>query len=355
MQNDSYHIALFTSLARDLRYAAVLIRSIASHFRSPEQLVFHFLFYDLEPQDLAELTTSVKDLPIQVELHPLDDQVGDKKSSRGFGYWAWMWVGRVLSLEVDRVLYIDCDMVAYRDIQPIWTTYMDEHVIAAVVDPGSRLHHCIRSLKEATRLLGLDYTMPPHYINAGLLFINLDLWREERVLERVEETFHDYQALRFHDQDAINLLLGDRVKLLSPEWNLLESIMLYEKWDFDLYQDFGPPQDYFQQRLRHFSGNMKPDGPNARASERERFYSLLDQTVWRGWRSPASKSPVSYLWGHMLDFHYLVVRGLKQRAIRRPWRRLVEVTLRAPYAPLVYPLLPLYRRFQSWQSKNLTR
>ena len=352
MQHDRYHIALFTSLAKDLRYAAVLIRSIALHFRSPEQLVFHFLFYDLEPHDLANLTKSVEDLPIQIELHPLDDRVQDRKSSPGFGYWAWMWASRVLSPEVDRVLYVDCDMIAYRDIEPLWNTDMDEHVIAAAIDPGSRLHGCIESLKETTSQLKLDYSAPAHYINAGLLFINLKLWREERVLERVVETFQDYQALRFHDQDAINLLLGDRVRLLSPEWNLLESIVLYEHWDFELYQDFGPPQDYFEPRIRHFSGNMKPDGPNARASERELFYSLLDQTVWRGWRSPVSKSPVSYLWGHLLDFHYVVVRGFKQRAIRQPLRRLLRYAFRAPYAPIVYLLLPLYRQIQSRRSKN---
>jgi hypothetical protein len=211
------------------------------------------------------------------------------------------------------------------------------------------------SLREAACELNLDFALPPRYVNAGLLFINLTRWKDDRVLEKIEETFHDYQALRFHDQDAINLLLGDRVKLISPEWNLLESVVLYEKWDYDLYRDFGPPQDYFEPRLRHFSGNMKPDGPNARASERERFYSLLDQTVWRGWRSPASKSLVSYFWGHLLDFHYIVIRGLKQGTIRKPWRKLAKVTLKAPYAPLVYPLLPLYRRYQSWRSRELTQ
>ena len=95
MENERYHIALFTSLAKDLRYAAVLIRSIAEHFRSPEQLVFHFLFYDLEPQDLSRLIDSLGDLPVELEFYPLDSQVGDRRFSPGFGYWAWMWAGRV--------------------------------------------------------------------------------------------------------------------------------------------------------------------------------------------------------------------------------------------------------------------
>lgn len=350
MQSDRYHIALFTSLAKDLRYAAVLIRSIAATFREPEKLVFHFLYFNLKTTQLADLTESVGDLPIELNLRPIDNHVGDRVSRPDFGYWARLWLGRVIPPEAERVLYLDCDMMAYRDIQPIWDTDIKGYVLAAVVDPGSRLHGCRQSLEEAVQRLNLEVPGPfRDYLNSGFLFINLKLWREERVLERVEETFHDYQALRFHDQDAINLLLGDRVKLLSPEWNLLESVVLYENWDFELYRDFGPPQDYFEPRLRHFSGNMKPDGPNARASERELFYSLLDQTVWRGWRSPVSKSLVSYLWGHLLDFHYVVVRGLKQKAIRQPFRRLLHYALRAPYAPIVYPLIRLYRLMRNWR------
>ena len=324
MQKSGYHITLFTSRPQDLRYAAVLIRSIATHFPSPRQLVFHFLFYDLRPEELTALTKSVEDLPVKMKLYPLEDQVGERRSQAGFGYWAWMWLGRVLP-EIDRVLYVDCDMMAYRDIQPLWSTEMDNFVIAAVADPGSRLHNCLGSLREAVDQLNLELAVPSQYINAGLLFINLTRWRQERVLERVEETFSDYQALRFHDQDAINLLLGDRVKLLSPEWNLLESVVLYENWDFELYKDFDPPQDYFEPRLRHFSGNMKPDGENA------------------SWRSEVSKSLLVRLRGRLLDFHYVAVRGLKQKAIRKPFARLLHFAWLAPYAPLVYPLLPFFR------------
>ncbi|MCA9780963.1 MAG: glycosyltransferase family 8 protein, partial [Candidatus Eremiobacteraeota bacterium] len=349
-----YHIALFTSLARDLRYAAVLIRSIAKHFCSPDKLVFHFMFYELEPQELARFTKSLNDLSVQVELHPLSSQVGDRVSKPDFGYWARLWLGRVLPSETERVLYLDCDMIAYRDIQPIWETDMDGHVVAAVEDPGNLLHGCRKSLKTAIDKLNLDFPDPSgRYINSGFLFINLKLWRNERVLERVEETFSDYQALRFHDQDAINLLLGDRVKLLSPEWNLLESVVLYENWDFELYREFDPPQEYFEPRLRHFSGNMKPDGRNARASERELFYSYLDQTLWRGWRSPESESLVIHLYGRLLDFHYVVVRGFKQKALKRPFEKLLSYAWAAPYAPLVYPLLPLYRLIRAWRVSRL--
>ena len=349
MNHSGYHIALFTSLARDLRYAAVLIRSITAHFSTPEQLVFHFLFYDLEPEDLSKLAQSVEDLPCRLRLCPLEDLVGARRSQPGFGYWAWMWVGRVLNPELDRVLYVDCDMLAYRDIRPLWSTDVHDFVAAAVADPGTRLHNCLDSLRQTVERLGLSYSVPSCYVNAGLLFLNLTRWRDERVLERIEKSFQNYQALRFHDQDAINLVLRDRVKLLSPEWNLLESVVLYENWDFELYREFDPPQEYFEPRLRHFSGNMKPDGRNARASERELFYSYLDQTLWRGWRSPESESLVIQLYGRLLDFHYVVVRGFRQKALKRPFEKLLHYAWPAPYAPVVYPLLPLYRLIRAWR------
>jgi lipopolysaccharide biosynthesis glycosyltransferase len=351
-----FQIALCTGLNRDLRYLAVLVRSIYEQFSEPEKLRFHLLHFQLTEDQLLPFHLSLEDIPCPVEFHRIDERVGRRVDEPGFGYWGRLWLMDVLPASIDRVLYLDSDMLCCADLRPLWETDIDECFAAVVQDPGTRVHGCEQSLAKSAAEFGFEPPAERSYFNSGMLFLNLPRCREIGLLKIVEETFRGhYNDLRFWDQDALNLIFREQVVYLSPEWNLVESIHLFEHWDFELYQEFPEPRQYFFPRLRHFSGKMKPDGPYARASEAELFYRYLDQTAWKGWRSKESSKWYRAIVGHLLDFHYVVVRGLKQRALPSPWSELFKVVQRAPYVLILYPLIPLYRlilKIQNRQNRN---
>jgi lipopolysaccharide biosynthesis glycosyltransferase len=117
---------------------------------------------------------------------------------------------RVLGPAVDKVLYLDSDLLVVDDLAPLWATDIGDVALAAVPEPYGR---------DRDRTLG----MPPGstYINAGVLLINLERWRAEQVTERLCAYIRREGArLRQHDQDALNALLHDRTRLLDPRWNL---------------------------------------------------------------------------------------------------------------------------------------
>jgi lipopolysaccharide biosynthesis glycosyltransferase len=345
--NSRYHIVFCTGLDRDLRYLAVLVRSIARHFSEPESLSFHFLHFQLSPNELQRFCQSVEDLPCPPpNLYSVDDLLGARVHQPGFGYYAWLWFSEVISDSITQLLYLDCDMLCCRDLRPLWDIDFSGTYGAFVADPGSNRHDCARDLAEAAPKIGYKYKLTGPYFNTGFAFLDMSRWRTLELSQLVDKRLSkDYTAFRFHDQDILNLILDHQVIQVSPEWNLIESIALYEKWDFELYQHFSP-EEYFSPRLRHYSGKMKPDGPNVRASEALEFYSYLDETDWRGWRSEDSKSLAHQIKSHLLDFHYIVVRGFKQKVLTSPWQRLAGVVRNAPYVLLLYPLLPLYRAFR---------
>ncbi|MFA7484075.1 MAG: glycosyltransferase family 8 protein [Vulcanimicrobiota bacterium] len=342
MKQAEFQIVFATNLSRDLAYLAALTNSIVEHFSEPEKLSFHLLYYDLSDDELEPLKQSVLRLPAPMEIHEVSELVGKRKEEPGFGYWTWLWMQVVLPESLPRALYLDCDMLCYRDLRPLWDIDLTNSLAAAVADPVSRIGGYSQQLSCEAAELGFKFPPNSPYFNAGFLFANLEKWRERGLLEELDRYFQGrFEQLPFPDQDALNLVLSDQVIFLSPEWNLIEPIAVYENWDFELFSEFGSLQEYFEPRLQHFAGSLKPDRPFVRASHTASFLQHLEQAAWTGPR-------VTHKWyqaviGNLLDFHYYWIRGIKQKAISNPYRRLLETVKRAPYTLVLYPFLPVYR------------
>lgn len=95
------------------------------------------------------------------------------------------------TLPVDRVLYLDADVVACGSIEALYGTDIEKHELAGVRD-----------------FLG-KWFIGHNYINTGVLLINLKKCRESGVLERARIMCR-YKKLFFPDQTAINLLCREK-------------------------------------------------------------------------------------------------------------------------------------------------
>lgn len=227
---------------------------------------------------------------------------------------------------------------------------MGDCVVAAVPDPLSLLEPLSRSLALSAPRLGLEFDSSDTYFNSGMLLIDLPKWRQENLVEKITANFYEgFGNLHLHDQDSLNLLLRKRILELSPCWNLIEYARLYSDWPFQIYS--GDPNDYFQRKVRHFSGERKPDRPWVRLSDKVEFYKWLDETAWKGTRSNWDRGLRSLVFSRLLELHYLVCRGLQQKVLNSPWQRILGLLLEAPYLVPIYALLPLYRVLHSAKRK----
>ena len=101
---------------------------------------------------------------------------------------------------IEKVLYMDCDMIALTDITKLWETDLQDHILAAVEDAG---------FHQRLEKMGIK-TKSNRYFNSGLMLINVKKWLEENVTERVFQFIEENpEKLRFHDQDALNAILHD--------------------------------------------------------------------------------------------------------------------------------------------------
>ena len=77
-------------------------------------------------------------------------------------------LSELLPNDINRVLYLDGDIIVMDSLNERWSTDMHDKAIAAVPDSyNNKIEHYNR----------LHYPQPLGYFNAGVLLINLDYWR----------------------------------------------------------------------------------------------------------------------------------------------------------------------------------
>lgn len=121
--------------------------------------------------------------------------------------------GCFLPRELDRVLYIDPDILVLNSLRPLWETPLEGRLFAAASHTGKTgLMNNINQVR-----LGTDCK----YFNSGVLLIDLAAARSQ---VRPEDIFRYAEekgkALLLPDQDILNALYGERtLELDDTLWN----------------------------------------------------------------------------------------------------------------------------------------
>lgn len=341
---------------------AVATRSLLETQHRPESIRVHILWEHLEESDLEKLTESWRPWLKQITFYQMSDQIGEKALDGSYGFWFRAWLHKVLPGTIERVLYLDYDILVLDDLTPLWELPLENRLVAAVPDPGSRLLG--QALARYSRSLGLDFEEDSPYFNTGVMMINLKRWRELDIGSVLDSRFSDLrphpslEGPAVYDQTELNLLYRDDFLAISPEWNLVEVPPKYSEWDLELYRDLADPTDYFQPKIIHFAGSNKAYDRWRRAGEKEIFYSVLDRTAWKGWRSSNDRSLVGRLLSQFLEFHYVVCRGIDQNAMPDYRARLWRLTQRNPILPLLYLVALLNRlrwKLLEWWSAHVRK
>jgi len=175
--------------------------------------------------------------------------------------------------DVARCIYLDADLLVLRDLREANDLDLGSNIAAAVRDVSSRSGTPIPDLRSR---LGLRE--PANYFNSGFLVLDLDAFRRLGLGEELSRlSIERFDALHAQDQDALNVVLEDRVLLIGTEWNVSQ----YEK-----------PMPVMG-NVVHLIGTVKPwharyrskfDEPYYEDPIFKTFYEILDRTAFRGWR-----------------------------------------------------------------------
>ena len=122
----------------------------------------------------------------------------------------------ILPKELDRVLYLDCDLIVCKSIRSLWNTDISSNSVGAVYDGGTDDMRTYNRLK---------YDIRYGYYNAGVLLVNLSYWREHYISDKLLDFISQYpERLLYWDQDALNSILIQSAKILPVEYNMLDAL-----------------------------------------------------------------------------------------------------------------------------------
>lgn len=121
-----------------------------------------------------------------------------------------LFAADVLPASIDRILYLDADLLVLADLGPLWEVELGDSILAAVPDPFGQ---------DRRAALGLSSQAP--YVNGGVLLLNLARWRSIAALERLSAYIEQMgDQLEYHDQDAVNALFAEEIKIIDYRWNV---------------------------------------------------------------------------------------------------------------------------------------
>lgn len=154
-----------------------------------------------------------------------------------------------LPKNLERVLYLDPDLVVNGSILPLYRIPLDEYYFAAASHIGTFMHK-VNELR-----LDMDEDSP--YINSGVMLMNLELLRLE---QNFDDVFAFIEKRKSHlvlpDQDIISSLYGCKIYTLDPfRYNMTER--LYQKQIF-FERDFNLEWVKKHSVIIHYCGRNKP-------------------------------------------------------------------------------------------------
>ena len=113
--------------------------------------------------------------------------------------------------DIKRLVYLDCDLLMDRPVTGLFSMPLDGKCIAGVSDGESLLRK---------KALGLPPQSP--YINSGVMVIDTARWVELDASQKMIDYINNFpEKLIYPDQDAINFIMTDEIKLLDPQYNML--------------------------------------------------------------------------------------------------------------------------------------
>ena len=208
-----------------VKYMATTMVSILKNTMNEEFVIFHIIDGGISNNDKEKLLSlkNIKDFTIFFYTPDVKkyEEFFEKSKNKYHFTPAVFYRLCMASLikNVDKVLYLDSDIIAIKNIRDIFNINI-ENYYAIVVDNSIEL-----SFKEREE----------GYFCSGFLMANLKLWRETNI----EDIFlyyyvNNYEECKMKDQDVLNKVLKGKVKYIDNFWSLLaHKVYIHDKIDVE--------------------------------------------------------------------------------------------------------------------------
>lgn len=207
-----------------LPYFAAMVRSLAEN--NPEEHTVYVATKEVTAEDVekyrAFIPARVKIVPVQFCDDILQNAPTVKRWPKEIYYR--LFAAQYLPAEVDRILYLDSDIIVKGSLAELYATPFDHDVFVATTNIHSKLFKWLILTKNGAKRGSV-------YANTGVLLMNLKALREEQSVEGVLRYIRRRRwLLSLPDQDVVSALYGKQVRLVDNKvYNLSEREIKWNK------------------------------------------------------------------------------------------------------------------------------
>lgn len=240
------------------KYAGVVISSALENAEQDDKLTFFILDSDIS-DDSKGLINSLKQIKdCEINFIGIDNKLFEdyaKVKTNQYISIATYYRLKLSELlpEVDRVIYLDCDVVVNKSLSELFNSDLEGLPIAGVLDINKRM-----------------LRKNPSYVNAGMLVMDLKTIREQAIEPQfLEWTKEHIDTIKMGDQEIINEVLKGKIKILKDNWNVQSSNFVnrssYTKAPY----------------IIHFVSKRKPWHFGSFSYHKDYYFKYLELTPWR--------------------------------------------------------------------------
>jgi len=186
------------------------------------------------------------------------------------GAYLRLFMADYVDQTVEKLLYLDCDLIVRKDIGPLWAANIDDYLVAAVPESYFGVHD------------DLGFSRDVLYFNSGVMLVNLERWRREDLITKfIACAIEKSTALAYWDQDILNIVLRGQTAFLSQRWNFhaIYAEMLPEHLGLDREEFFNIRRD---PTVIHFTSRHKPWQYFPEPQYKRYYWEALARTPWKG-------------------------------------------------------------------------
>lgn len=216
-----------------------------------------------------------------------------------------LFITSLLPQEIEKVIYLDCDMIIRGNLDGLWNTNLDNAPLAAVYQQNEWADHT-----NSWGRLGIPREYG--YFNAGCLVLNINFLREDNFQQKAIDFINShFDKIISHDQDVLNALYHKNARVLQCKWNYLPIFWkpIFNKIHFPNRCNYKEEKSdsAFYPIVIHFVDKPKPWNYGCVNPYTKEYFKYLAQTPWRNYKVEFSFKEY---------YNFKVIPGLK-RLIRK--------------------------------------
>lgn len=246
----TFHIIIDQSITEEQKES---LKKVVVHFKHDNKSIS---FYNIDGEKYKNL--------------PRLDNSNPKNHITKAAYYI-LFIQELLPTDIDKVLYLDCDIIVRHSLDGLWNTDLKNKSIAAIPDVAEGLIDKYNRLR---------YPQVNGYFNSGVVLISLKKWRkEEKTLKFTSFISKHPDWIKLHDQDVLNRAFYDDKLIIPIKYNFQEGFLwkeiFYDYWKYE--------KEVLEARkdpvIIHYT-DSKPWKEGCDHPWKDEFYNYQKETEW---------------------------------------------------------------------------